>query len=152
MTAQGFASFEDIGSGGEPDVDDGAAIEGEAADDDVPPLVYGSAEEFLHEQLLPSYIRKQARNARWCKRWYLHAEAISRVTAMWRSWEKLRLEAGTGASDWWLHHADPHMRVLLDPETGPFFNCDGEHRAPKTFVAEYAPSGWFPDERLDVTE
>lgn len=70
---------------------------------------------------------------------------------MWRSWERLRREAGTGGSDWWLPHADPHLRVLLDPETGPFYNCDGEHAAPTLFVAEYAPSGWFPDERLDVS-
>jgi hypothetical protein len=77
---------------------------------------YGPAEQFLHEQLLPSYIRKQGQQARWCKHWYLHAEAISRVTAMWRSWEKLRLEAGTGASDWWLHHADPHMKSYLAPK------------------------------------
>ncbi len=145
MTTQEFESF-DIDAVN--DVDDSSAG-GTSQDGDAPALVYGSAEEFLHEQLLPSYKRKQGKQTRWCKRWYLHPEAISRVTAMWRSWEKLRLEAGTGASDWWLHHADPHLRVLLDPESGPFFNCDGEHAAPKPFIAEYAPFGWFPDERLD---
>lgn len=148
MTVQDLDPFEDVSTA--PDT--AGEAEQQAAPDAPPPLVYGSTEEFLHEQLLPSYIRKQGRQARWCKRWYLHAEAISRVTAMWRSWEKLRLEAGTGASDWWLHHADPHMRVLLDPETGPFYNCDDQHTAPKPFIAELAPTGWFPDERLETSE
>lgn len=32
-----------------------------------PELVYGSAEEFLHEQLLPTYVRDvDGRAAKWC--------------------------------------------------------------------------------------
>lgn len=148
MTVQDLDPFEDISTAPEP----AGEAQQQPAPDAPPPLVYGSAEEFLHEQLLPTYIRNvRGKQARWCTRWYLHAEAISRVTAMWRSWEKLRLEAGTGASDWWLHHADPHMRVLLDPE-GPFFNCGDGHSAPKVLDVEVAPKGWFPDERLDPSD
>lgn len=114
-----------------------------------PTLVYGSAEEFLKAQLLPSYIRNiNPKKARWCPRWFMHPEAIMRVQSMWREWEHLRLEAGTGSGNWWLNHADPHMRVLLDLD-GPFFNCVDGHEAPKQFKIEDAPSGWFPDERLD---
>lgn len=145
MTALGFGSFEDVSTApdaaGEPSQ--------EQSEDDLPPLIYGSAEEFLHAQLLPSYIRNvRGKQMRWCSRWYLHPETITRITALWRAWEKLRLEAGTGSSDWWLQHADPHMRVLLDPE-GPFFNCGDGHSAPKPMEAEMAPTGWFPDERDD---
>jgi hypothetical protein len=47
-----------------------------------PELVYGSAEEFLHEQLLPTYVRDvDGRAARWCIEWYFHPEALSRVEA-----------------------------------------------------------------------
>ena len=38
-----------------------------------PELVYGSAEEFLHEQLLPTYVRDvDGRSAKWCIEWYFH--------------------------------------------------------------------------------
>ena len=34
---------------------------------ETPELVYGSAEEFLHEQLLPTYVRDvDDRSAKWC--------------------------------------------------------------------------------------
>jgi hypothetical protein len=43
-----------------------------------PELVYGSAEEFLHEQLLPTYVRGvDGRAAKWCIEWYFHPEALS---------------------------------------------------------------------------
>jgi hypothetical protein len=66
----------------------------EPADEQTPPeLVYGSAEEFLHEQLLPTYVRGvDGRAAKWCIEWYFHPEAVSRVEAFWRAWEHLRLE------------------------------------------------------------
>ncbi len=41
-------------------------------------LVYGSAEEFLHEQLLPTYVRDvDGRAAKWCIEWYYHPEAVT---------------------------------------------------------------------------
>ncbi|MGV0111135.1 DUF4913 domain-containing protein [Arthrobacter sp. CP30] len=32
--------------------------------------------------------------------------AVSRLNALWRAWETLRLDPGTGMSDWWRIHAD----------------------------------------------
>ncbi|MDR7083251.1 hypothetical protein J2X01_002545 [Arthrobacter ginsengisoli] len=113
-----------------------------------PQLVFGSAEEFLHEQLLPTYVRDvDNRSAKWCMEWYFHPEAVSRVEALWRAWEHLRLDGATGISVWWRDHAD-HMRVLLDPN-GPFYNCDKSgHRDPAYLEPKRAPLGWFPDMRL----
>lgn len=38
-----------------------------------PELVYGTAEEFLHEQLLPTYVRSvTGKTAKWCIEWYFH--------------------------------------------------------------------------------
>src|SRR5512141_2531287 len=72
-----------------------------------PELVYGTAEEFLHEQLLPTYVRSvTGKTAKWCIEWYFHPEAVSRVAALWRSWEHLRLDPATGMSVWWRDHAD----------------------------------------------
>lgn len=38
------------------------------------------------------------------------------MEAIWRAWEHLRLEPALGVSTWWLNHADPHMRLLMDKE------------------------------------
>ncbi|WP_400160592.1 DUF4913 domain-containing protein [Arthrobacter sp. BPSS-3] len=116
-----------------------------------PELVYGTAEEFLHEQLLPTYVRSvTGKTAKWCIEWYFHPEAVSRVAALWRSWEHLRLDPATGMSVWWRDHADHHMGVLLNPQ-GPFYNCDmQEHRDPDHLEPKMAPAGWFPDVRLSA--
>jgi hypothetical protein len=59
-------------------------------------LVYGSAEEFLPEQLLPTDVRDvDGRAAKWCIEWYYHPEAVTRVEALWRAWEPLRLDGAT---------------------------------------------------------
>lgn len=57
-------------------------------------------------------------------------EALIRMESIWQAWEHLRLEPAVGVSTWWLNHADPHMRVLMDKE-GPFKKCayDG-HKSP----------------------
>jgi|GEM_PF-6477161 len=40
-----------------------------------PELACGSAEEFLHEQLLPTYIRDaDSRTEKWCLEWYFHPD------------------------------------------------------------------------------
>jgi hypothetical protein len=53
------------------------------------------------------------------------------MESIWRAWEHLRLEPALGISTWFLNHADPHMRVLMDKE-GPFKKCayDG-HKPPR---------------------
>lgn len=122
------------------EADTGAEPEG-------PQLVFGTSERFLHELLLPMYIRIiDSRNGTWCRKWFLHAEALSRVDALWRSWEHLRLDGKTGMSVWWKDHADPHMAVLLN-QKGPFHECDLEtHKDPEPLPCDMAPPGWFPVE------
>ena len=97
-----------------------------------PELVYSSAVEFFAELLAQSYVREVNEGATfaWCPEWYKHPEALIRVEAIWRAWEHLRLEPALGISTWWLNHADPHMRVLMD-KGGPFKKCafDG-HKTP----------------------
>ena len=95
-------------------------------------LVYSSAVEFFAELLAQSYVREVNEGATyvWCPEWYKHPEALIRMEAIWRAWEHLRLEPALGISTWWLNHADPHMRILMDKE-GPFKKCayDG-HKTP----------------------
>jgi hypothetical protein len=140
---------EETGLFADPGTDDSHTHETSAAEpSEAPRLVFGSAEEFLHEQLLPTYVRDvDDRSAKWCMEWYFHPEAVSRIEALWRGWEHLRLDGATGTSAWWRDHADHHMRVLLDPH-GPFYNCDKSgHRDPPCLEPNRAPAGWFPDVR-----
>ena len=55
----------------DPGTDDSHTRTPAAAPVEAPELVFGSAEEFLHEQLLPTCV---------------HPKAVSRVEALWRAW------------------------------------------------------------------
>lgn len=52
----------------------------------------------------------------------MHAEAVARLDALWRTWEHYRRDTRTGLSVWFLDHADPHMGILFAPD-GPFQFC-----------------------------
>ena len=115
-----------------------------------PELVYSSAVEFFAELLAQSYVREVNEGATfaWCPEWYKHPEALIRMEAIWRAWEHLRLEPALGVSTWWLNHADPHMRILMDKE-GPFKKCayDG-HKTPapgKAALPHVAPEAGIFD-------
>lgn len=91
------------------------------------PMQYSSAAEWLQGYLLRQWRRQ---NVRWCAQWYLHAEAVTRIQALWKSWEDMRWAGPTGMATWWLSYLDPHMRELTGP-TGPFEFCNaktGEHQ------------------------
>jgi hypothetical protein len=92
-------------------------------------LVYLNPVAFFVNLLAPSYVREVNEGAQlaWCPEWYKHPEALIRMETIWRAWEHLRLEPALGLSTWWLNHADPHMRVLMDKEC-PFKKCayDGQ--------------------------
>jgi len=91
-----------------------------------PELFYTSLDEFVREQLAPMYRRALDGTQRtWCPEWWRHAQAISRLEALWRAWEHLRLDPATGISVWFRDHADHHMAVLLDSD-GPFKRCTVE--------------------------
>ena len=114
----------------------------------VPDLFFGSVDEFVREKLPFTYARRigpQGPN-RWSATWWKHPEAISRLDALWRAWEALRLEPTFGMNVWWRDHADHHMRMLMSPD-GPFAasrdqNSEGE---PLPYAAP--PSGMFIDVR-----
>jgi hypothetical protein len=106
--------------------------------------LYGNVADWLHDYLLPNYRRRQL-HARWCRRWWEHAEAISRREAIWQAWEVMRYDGATGMAVWWRDYADPHLRVLTDPD-GPFFDCDAAqdlHTVPAVLPVEEPPAGLF---------
>ena len=114
-----------------------------------PTLFFGSVDEFVRERLRYTYSRRvgpQGPN-RWAAEWWRYAEAISRLDALWRSWEALRLEPTFGMSVWWRDHADHHMRMLMSPE-GPFAESRDENKGGDPLPYTAPPQGMFVDVRL----
>ena len=104
-----------------------------------PTLFFGSVDEFVRERLRYTYSRRvgpQGPN-RWAADWWRYPEAISRLDALWRSWEALRLEPTFGMSVWWRDHADHHMRMLMSPE-GPFADSRDENKSGDPFAVHGA--------------
>ena len=116
-------------------------------DGPAPRPVYDSVEAWVDGQFLPMFRRPLGGEYRWCRQWWQHAEAITRLTALWHSWEALRLEPGTGMATWLRDHLDHHLTVLLG-RGGPFAHCsEDEHIEPRQATAQEAPPGWW-----DTTE
>lgn len=98
--------------------------DGEAPEvDEDPGTFYDALDQFVERQLAPMWRRQLDLSAVWCPEWWRHAEAITRLDALWRAWEHLRLEPALGISVWLRDHADHHMAVLLNPH-GPFQYCN----------------------------
>lgn len=94
--------------------------------DEPPDPFFASVYEFVEEHLVQVYARNVNKpSRRWCKQWWAHKEAVSRLEALWRAYEQMRTDPGSAMSSWWLDHADRQMAVLLDPE-GPFDGCSAE--------------------------
>lgn len=88
-----------------------------------PPLEFESVYDFVEQHLVTIFARNiDNPQFRWCKKWWAHAEAVSRLEALHRAYEHLRLDPGTGMSTWWRDHAGPAMAALLDPQ-GTFDGC-----------------------------
>ncbi|PZT77933.1 DUF4913 domain-containing protein [Streptomyces sp. AC1-42W] len=89
-------------------------------------MVFTSVDAF-YDEYLSQVVRRRVDGVylAWCADWWRHAEAIARIAALWRAFEYLRHDAALGMTHWWLHHADPHLAVLMDPRTGPFALCTG---------------------------
>ncbi|MFG2329971.1 DUF4913 domain-containing protein [Streptomyces sp. NPDC048604] len=107
-------------------------------------LVFPGLEAFVAEYLVQILGRDAAGPVyAWCPDWWQHAEALVRLSAMWRAFEYLRLDSSLGMSSWWLHHADPHLAVLLHPVTGPFAACKaaGGHVSLPPLPVTPAPPG-----------
>jgi hypothetical protein len=131
-----------------PDGQDTAGTEQSAATASTPAPYFENVCEFVEQWLLPTYRRSVRGHDRvWCPRWWEHAEALSRLDALWRAWEVLRLDPGTGLSVWWRDHCDHHMTVLLDAN-GPFKGCEDGHsdRPLEQLQPERPPAGMFERE------
>lgn len=114
-----------------------------------PDLYFANAHDFVVQYLLPSW-RHTYSGARWCAQWWCHAEALSRLDALWRAFESMRHGDAAGMAVWWRDFADPTM-ASLTRENGTFAQCNaasGEHALNKTWTSQEPPPGMFVDERM----
>jgi hypothetical protein len=120
----------------------GAAAAG-GEENSPPQPLYDSVEAWVTGQFLPMFRRPLGGEYRWCRQWWQHAEAITRLTALWHAWETLRLQPGTGMAIWLRDHLDHHLPVLLG-RNGPFAACsEDEHYEFREAKAVLAPPGWW---------
>jgi hypothetical protein len=90
---------------------------------------YKNLVDWLEDYFFEMVRRRLGGQMTWCAKWWLHPEAISRLDALWLSWEFLKDDGALGMSNWWLSHVDPHMSVLMSRDNGPFASCKPElHR------------------------
>ena len=125
------------GTGGQPASDAGQQ------EAEPPQPVYQGVEEWVTGYFLPVYRRPLGGEFRWCRQWWRHAEAITRLTALWHAWEVLRLQPGTGMAAWLRDYLDNQLPVLLG-RSGPFARCsEDEHFNAPQAVSEQPPVWWW---------
>ena len=110
-------------------------------------LEYGSLESWVTNFFAPTFCRSISPSVRWCAQWWDHAEVLSRLEALWRGWEVLRLRRWEGGVLWY-RDLDSHLAVLLAPD-GPFAQCTPDRHTPiRPLPVTPAPEGWFgyPDD------
>jgi len=114
-----------------------------------PPQMFSSLEAWISTYLAPIITVELGPGMRWCPQWWRHPEAVSRLEALWRAWEHMRIAADpTSMSLWWREHADHHLEILLEGTRTPFKQCSAEpghgHRDDlRPLPVQPAPQGWF---------
>ena len=110
---------------GADELEEEAVVAGDAFEEaagEQPQLYFKTLPDFVEHFLTRAFRRHVPANAPWCSEWWKHGEAVCVLSALWRAWEALRLEPGTGMSVWWRDHCYPHMAKLMDRD-GTFKNC-----------------------------
>jgi hypothetical protein len=132
------------------DFEDADESEAEQPSAPVPELVFGSVDEFVREQLRIMYRRVVGPAGRaprrWAADWWNYPEAVSRLDALWRSWENARQDS-VAMSGWWRDHLDHHMPILMSDE-GPFADAKGSAGPGEMLPCDPPPASMFPDQRL----
>ncbi|MBO2447142.1 DUF4913 domain-containing protein [Actinomadura barringtoniae] len=115
----------------------------EKVDEQQPKPCYPTVEAWVTEHFLPMYRRTLGGEYRWCAQWWLHAEAISRLTALWYAWESMRLQGASGIGLWYRDHLDHQLPVLLGAR-GPFYQCtEQQHLEPHQAITQPVPPDWW---------
>jgi len=90
--------------------------------------MYDKLDDWVHEYFAPTFSRPVGGEIRWCAQWAEHAEAVTRLEALWRSWESLRSDPALGMATWLTHHLDPQLSALLS-RSGTFAQCQPDRHS-----------------------
>ena len=151
MDSHSSYEFDDDSDPFSPGADAEASVTNDGSTDAQPQLVFSNLEAFVSDYLIHHFPRPVQASAYdkefyWCSSWWAHTEAASRLNALWRAWEALRLNETTGMADWWTHYADPTMNALFAAK-GPFQGCTAEEHKPAnpSLPITPAPKGLFSE-------
>ncbi len=126
-----------------------APTQPDTAEQEQQPPKYPTLEAWVLGYFTPMFLHRIPTNprTRWCPDWWDHAEAITRLTHLWHTWEAARWQPETKGS-WWLD-LDHHLQILISLD-GPFRNCrqpeghrPGKHEPGVTAEASTSPTGWW---------
>ncbi|AXY49341.1 DUF4913 domain-containing protein (plasmid) [Rhodococcus pyridinivorans] len=100
---------------------------------DAPPTKepkFANVIEWVNGYFLPVIRRRISDNdggRSWDPRWWAYPEVVARLTALYQAWEEARVSDSMAAmSSWWIQHLEPHLRVILDGDTGPMANAKSD--------------------------
>ncbi|CDZ90194.1 DUF4913 domain-containing protein [Rhodococcus ruber] len=86
--------------------------------------------EFVEGYFVPVIRRRISDNdggLSWDPRWWAYPEVVARLTALHQAWEEARASDSMSAmSAWWVQHLEPHLRIILDSDTGPMANAKSD--------------------------
>lgn len=92
--------------------------------EEAPPRQFPTVVEFVEQFLVFAINRKisttPGSGLRWDPNWHQYPEVVYRLVALHEAYEVAIIEGGAAPSSWWIQHLEPHMRVILDGDTGPF--------------------------------
>jgi hypothetical protein len=88
---------------------------------------FASVQEWVEGYFVQCFVRPLGGEWRWCLRWWDHAEPITRLEALWRSWEAMTRGPALGMATWLTHYLDPQLPQLMG-NRGPFARCSDERR------------------------
>jgi hypothetical protein len=86
--------------------------------------------QWVHQLLVPVYVREVTSTALWCDQWWLHPEAVMQLHGLQMAWNQLTGPGGgpTGPAMWHRDFLGPLLTALRSP-AGPFAGCKpGRHR------------------------
>ncbi|MEV6695194.1 DUF4913 domain-containing protein [Micromonospora sp. NPDC051196] len=86
--------------------------------------------QWVHQLLVPVYLREVTSAAPWCTRWWLHPEAVMQLHGLHLAWRELTGpgSALSGPAHWHRDYLGPTLASLRDP-AGTFAGCKpGRHR------------------------
>ncbi|NMD64259.1 UNVERIFIED_ORG: uncharacterized protein DUF4913 [Nocardia globerula] len=97
--------------------------EAEAEAEEIEPMyadVFGWVDGFFAQVIRRRINPEAGEGLAWDQRWWLYPEVVGRLTALHYAWEEARASEKLSAmSSWWIHHLEPHIRVIFDGQDGP---------------------------------